>query len=59
MKKMNELATKIYQSIGEINENMSIKDFARSVSEIVIDSYGEHNFDTFKEEITNHLNTER
>ena len=50
-KKSDKLAIEIDKNIEKIDDSMSIKDFALSVSKIVKDEYGTHNYGEFIETI--------
>jgi len=54
-KKSDKLAIEIDKSIEKIDDSMSIKDFALSVSKIVKDEYGTHNYSEFIETIKKEL----
>lgn len=50
-----KLAPKISKAISEIDESMSYVDFAQSVAQVLVEDYGQHNFDGFISELKKSL----
>lgn len=53
-----ELSDGIQQLIDNIDENLSYKDLAFAISNILKNSYGSHNYALFIEELRNNLGVE-
>ncbi len=49
------LETKIMAAINEVDENLSYKDLAKALSNILKNEYGAHNFTPFVEELISNL----
>jgi protein tyrosine/serine phosphatase len=54
-KESNKLAKEIEKSIMKIDDNMSYRDFAQAVGEILRDQYGSHNYLPFINELKKEL----
>jgi uncharacterized protein YllA (UPF0747 family) len=53
--KSDKLAREISKSINRIDDSMSYADFARAVAHILIEDYGQHNFQPFIDELNKEL----
>ena len=51
----NQLASEILQAIVGIDESMSYEVLATAVAKVLIDEYGEHNYQPFISELSKHL----
>ena len=50
-----QLANMISDSITQVDDSLSYKDFAQAVAIVLIDNYGEHNYEPFINELKNSL----
>ena len=50
-----QLANMISDSITQVDDSLSYKDFAQAVAIVLIDNYGEHNYEPFISELKNNL----
>ena len=53
--KSDKLAREISKSMNRIDSSMSYADFARAVAHILIEDYGQHNFQPFMDELNKEL----
>lgn len=50
-----QLANMISDSISQVDDSLSYKDFAQAVASVLIDNYGEHNYEPFINELRKSL----
>jgi len=55
--KVKNLAFGIQKAIVSLDPNMSYRDFAKSVAQVLIDDYGTHNYEPFIRELKNALDS--
>ena len=51
----SKLSQDILKAIVSNDPEMSYKDFAKGVAEVLIDEYGTHNYEPFLQELQKHL----
>jgi hypothetical protein len=54
-KSSDKLASEINKSMIKIDDSMSYTDFATAVAKILVDEYGEHNYEPFMKVLHNEL----
>ena len=53
----DQLASKIDQAISSVGDSLSYEIFAAAVAKVLIDQYGEHNYQPFIGELSKYLGT--
>ena len=51
----DQLASKIDQAIERVGDSLSYKIFAAAIAKVLIDQYGEQNYQPFVDELRQHL----
>jgi hypothetical protein len=52
---INKMANDIDKVISKYDDSLSTTDFAKTIANILINQYGSHNFDTFREVLEEQL----